>query len=114
MVWFVSFTDLSIKNTDSGNKLLSFNVDTETSWVGYSLDNQANVTVNGDAVLKDLSAGAHIVTVYAEDTAGNKGASETLYFTVEESDLFTIVLVSTGTVFAVCVGLLFYFKKRKH
>jgi hypothetical protein len=107
-------TDLSVKNTDSGDRLLSFNVDKETSWVDYSLDNQANVTVNGDAVLKDLSAGAHIVTVYAEDTAGNKGASETLYFTVEESDLFTIVLVSTGTVIAVCVGLLFYFKKRKH
>jgi hypothetical protein len=107
-------TDLSIKNTDSGNKLLSFNVDTETSWVGYSLDNQANVTVNGDAVLKDLSAGAHIVTVYAEDTAGNKGASETLYFTVEEPDLVPLVLVSTGTVFAVSLGLLFYFKKRKH
>jgi hypothetical protein len=93
---------------------LSFNVDTETSWVGYSLDNQANVTVNGDAVLKDLSAGAHIVTVYAEDTAGNKGASETLYFTVEEPDLVPLVLVSTGTVFAVSLGLLFYFKKRKH
>jgi hypothetical protein len=106
-------TDLSIKNTDSGNKLLSFNVDTETSWVGYSLDNQANVTVNGDAVLKDLSAGAHIVTVYAEDTAGNKGASETIYFTVEEPDLVPLVLVSTGTVFAVGIGLLVYFKKRK-
>ena len=107
-------TDLSIKNTDSGNKLLSFNVDTETSWVGYNLDNQANVTVNGDAVLKDLSAGAHMVTVYAEDAAGNKGASETLYFTVEEPDLVPLVLVSTGTVFAVSVGLLVYFKKRKH
>jgi len=119
-------TNLSVKNTDSGDRLLSFNVDTQTSWVGYSLDNQANVTVNGDVVLKVLSAGAHIVTVYAEDTAGNKGASETLYFTVEdpesetlnstveEPDLVPLVLVSTGTVFAVGVGLLVYFKKRKH
>ena len=109
-------TDLSIQNTDSGNRLLSFNVDAEISWVGYSLDNQANVTVNGDAVLKDLSAGAHIVTVYAEDTAGNKGASETLYFILEEPEpsAVPLVLASTGAVSAVAVGLLVYFKKRKH
>jgi hypothetical protein len=107
-------TDLSVIDTDSGDRMLSFNVDAETSWVGYSLDNQANVTVNGDAVLKNLSTGTHIVTVYAEDTAGNKGASETLYFTVEEPDLIPLILVSTGTVFAVGAGLLVYFKKRKH
>jgi hypothetical protein len=109
-------TDLSIKKTDSGNKLLSFNVDTETSWAGYSLDNQANVTVNGDAVLKDLSTGSHEVTVYAEDAAGNKGASETLYFTIEEPEpsAVPLVLASTGAVSAVAVGLLVYFKKHKH
>jgi hypothetical protein len=111
-------TDLSVIDTDSGNRLLRFNVDAETSWVGYSLDNQANVTVNGDAVLRDLSSGSHIVTVYAEDTAGNKSASETLFFTVEEpepepSPVF-LVLATTGIVSAVGIGLLVYFKKRHH
>jgi hypothetical protein len=124
----LKITDFSIENTDLGDRLLSFNVDKTTSWVGYSLDNQANVTVNGDVVLRNMSAGSHSVTVYAEDTAGNKGASETLYFTVEEAESLeelafleeiessrvTLVLASTGAVSAVAVCLLVYFKKRKH
>ena len=36
-------TNLSLTNTDSGDRLLSFTVDEKASWVGYSLDNQANV-----------------------------------------------------------------------
>jgi hypothetical protein len=119
-------TNLSINSQDAGAMLLDFTVDEATSWIGYSLDNQANVTVNGDVILNDLSTGFHHVTVYAEDEAGNKGASETLCFTVEEPesetikstaeepDLVPLVLVSMGTCFAVCVGLLVYFKKRKH
>jgi hypothetical protein len=118
-------TNLSINSKDAGNMLLDFNVDKATSWVGYSLDNQANVTVNGDVILKDLSIGSHYVTVYAEDTAGNKGASETLYFTVEDPESetpnsteepelspVTLALASTGVASAVAVGLVFYFKKR--
>jgi hypothetical protein len=116
-------TNLSINNQDAGNIMLDFTVDKATSWLRYSLDNQANVTVNGDVILKDLSTGFHHVTVYAEDEAGHKSASETLcftvesetpYFAVEEPDLVPLVLVSMGTCFAVCVGLLVYFKKRKN
>ena len=81
------------------------------------MDNQANVTVNGDAVMKDLPAGSHSVTVYAEDTAGNMGASDTFFFTIEESSPkpseTILVLASTGAVSAVGIGLLVYFKKRK-
>ena len=107
-------TNLSINSQDAGNMLLDFTVDKATSWIGYSLDNQANVTVNGDVVLRNLSAGSHSVTVYAEDEAGNKSASETLYFTIEGPSLVTLVLASTGAVSAVSAGLLVHFKKRKH
>lgn len=111
-----NITSLSVNGTDTADKLLNFTVDEETSWVGYSLDNQANVTINGDTTLKELPAGSHNVTVYAKDTAGNMGASETLYFTIaEKPEPFptALVVASVITVAVVGVGLLFYFKKRK-
>ena len=51
---------------------------------------------------------------YAEDSAGNMGASETLFFTISESpEPFptTLVVASVITVVVVGIGLLFYFKK---
>jgi hypothetical protein len=54
-----------------------------TSWMGYSLDGQTNVTVSGNTTLVDLSEGTHTITVYANDTAGNRGSSDTVYFTVD-------------------------------
>jgi len=102
--------NLTVSNTNSGDRLLSFTVDTETSWVGYSLDNQANVTVAGDVVLGDLSFGSHSVTVYAEDAAGNIGASETLLFTVESFPT-TLTVASFSIVAVVAIGLLVYLKK---
>ena len=103
-------TNLSINSQDKGNMLLNFTVDKATSWVGYSLDNQANVTVNGEFVLKDLTAGAHNVTVYAEDTAGKRGASETLLFTMAEPFPTTLAIASVASVAVVGVtlGLLVY------
>jgi hypothetical protein len=113
-----TITNLSVNVTGTTDRLLNFTVDEEANWVGYSLDNQENVTVNGDAILEDLTAGSHKVTVYAEDAAGNEGTSETLYFTVEEPEPtpspVPLVLASTGAISAVGVVLLFYFKKRKH
>ena len=107
-------SNLSVNDMDSGDTILSFTVDEEASWVGYSLDNQANATVTDDVVLGDLPIGSHNVTVYAEDTAGNMGVSEPFFFSVVEPFPTTLVLapVMTGTV--VGLGLLVYFKKRKH
>ena len=106
-------TNLSVNNTDSGDRLLSFTADEVARWVGYSLDNQENVTVFADyVVLGDLSFGSHNVTVYVADKAGNVGASETLFFTVEPFPTIPVV-AGIGTIASVGVGLLVYFKKRK-
>ena len=107
-------SNLSVNNTDADDRLLSYTIDEEASWVGYSLDNQANVTVTDAAVLGDLPFGSHNVTVYVEDSVGNMGASETLYFTITEPLPVPLVIASTGAISAVGVGLLVYFKKRKH
>ena len=93
---------------------LVFTVDKPVNWTRHSLDRALNVTVQGNTTLTDLSKGAHSVTVYAEDSFGNVGASETFWFSVAEP--FPIVPVATASVVAVAiigVGLLVYFKKRK-
>ena len=61
---------------------LTFTVNETTSWIGYSLDGQANVTITGNTNLAGLSLGPHSVVVYANDTAGNMGSSETVHFEV--------------------------------
>jgi len=62
---------------------LDFTVSESTSWMGYSLDGQANDTIVGNATLVGLLDGSHSVVVYANDTVGNMGASSTVYFTVD-------------------------------
>jgi len=93
---------------------LSCFIDEPASWVGYSLDGQENVTIAGNTTLTSLPYGEHNVTIYATDEAGNTGASEMIFFTIEEPpEPFptTLVLASTTSVAVVGVGLLFYFKK---
>lgn len=41
----------------------------------YSLDGNANLTLNGNITLTDLSNGAHSASVWANDTSGNVGYS---------------------------------------
>jgi parallel beta-helix repeat protein len=61
---------------------LTFTVDEFASWMGYSLDGQANVAITGNTTLPTLLDGGHYVTVYANGTFGKMG-SATVYFTVD-------------------------------
>jgi hypothetical protein len=61
---------------------LIFTVDETTSWIGYSLDGQNNVTITGTVDLTGLSEEAHILVVYATDNVENTGVSSTIHFTV--------------------------------
>jgi hypothetical protein len=95
---------------------LDFTVNEAVVHISYSLDGQENVTAAGNMTLTRLSNGAHNVTVYAADEAGNMGASETATFTVAVPEPFPVVPVVTISVIVavVTVGILVYFKKRKH
>jgi hypothetical protein len=53
---------------------LDLTVNETASQITYSLDGQENVTAAGNMTLTQLSNGAHNVTVYAADEAGNMGA----------------------------------------
>jgi hypothetical protein len=111
---------------------LVFTVDKTVNWIGYSLDGQQNVTLSGNgtitagAVINDtltnMTNGFHSITVYANDTFGNIGASKNVTFTIalaslERSEPFptaTVAVASGGSAVTVVVaGLLVYFKKHK-
>ena len=98
------------KNYFTNRVSLRFTV-SQATWMGYSLDGQDNVTISGNTTLTDLSEGSHSVTVYASDSSGNCGFSETIYFSIVNplpvGLIVTIAVIGT----AVGIGLLVYFKK---
>jgi multisubunit Na+/H+ antiporter MnhC subunit len=113
----ISILSLENKTYNASNVTLDFTVNEAISKVTYSLDGQENVTVTGNTTLTGLSKGAHNVTVYGWDVAGNAGASETIYFNIEMPEPFPTALViaaSIASMAVIAIGLLVYFKKRKH
>jgi hypothetical protein len=62
---------------------LEFVVGKPVSWIGYSLDDAANLTISSNTTLLGLSEGIHSIIVYANDTAGKMEASSTTFFTVD-------------------------------
>ena len=72
---------------------LSFIVFEPICWIGYSLDDQMNVTITGNTTLTDLSDGMHSIVVYANDTAGNMMSSDTVHFTIDTTSP-TIAIIS--------------------
>ena len=93
---------------------LNFTVDRSVSWMSYSLDGADNVTFTGNLTLSGLSGGVHNVTVFAGDSFGSVGVSETVSFTVA-SDSFPYVLVvgAVLTIVLACVVLILYLRKHK-
>jgi len=100
---------------------MNFTVNKTTSQISYSLDGQQNITTTGNMTLTGLSNGLHNVTVYANDEAGNVGASQTINFTIaipkaeSFSNLPVAASIAAAVVIAVaCAGVIVYLRKRKH
>jgi hypothetical protein len=100
---------------------LNFTVD-ESSQLSLSLDGQLNTTINGNLTLTGLLAGLHNVTLYACDSAGNVGASETVNFSITatmepqqepDSSLVLPLAASAASVAVVASGVLVYLRKHK-
>lgn len=109
---------LSPENTTYtiGNVSLTFTINNPVKWIGYSLDEQAQVSITENATLYNLSNGPHNITVYAEDEFESVGVSETIHFIIDQREPFPtelIVTVSVASSAVVAVGLLFYFRKLK-
>ena len=81
------------KTYPSAKLSANFNVDKAVVWTGYCIDKE-NMTITDwwntavtlrsfNFTLKGLTEGSHTLAVYAEDTFGNFGASENVYFAVD-------------------------------
>jgi len=73
------------ENYDVGDNLhegllLGFETNKHLDWIGYSLNNNANVTIMGDKTLSIPINGSYNVQVFANDTFGAMYQSEKRYF----------------------------------
>jgi parallel beta-helix repeat protein len=95
---------------------LIFTTDEVVNWTAYSLDGKQNVTITGNSTITGIPDGSHNLIVYANDTFGNMGASETVTFTVAKPEPFPATLVVAPVASVVVIGavLAIYFKKRKY
>jgi hypothetical protein len=110
---------LPIENrSDSLDVPITFLTSESPSWIGYSLDNQANVSITGNTTLTRLTEGTHSLVIYANDTTGNMGVSNMIYFTVESSieRLFSektnIVLIVMGVFLALAAVFVVIHRKK--
>lgn len=90
---------------------LMFSVNEPISWIGYSLDGQAEVTIAGNITLSGLSMGEHNLTVSAQDLTGQNWSSDIIEFTIEARFPTELIIASVAVVVVVCVGFLVYFKR---
>ncbi len=73
----------SPENETYNKVTLNFTVNRDTEWIGYSLDNRANVTILGETELLNLSQGQHNIILYANDSLGNMGYSNRVFFSID-------------------------------
>jgi N-acetylneuraminic acid mutarotase len=85
------------KTYTTNNVQLVLSVNRPTTWMGYSLDGLANVTVTGDTELLDLSEGAHSIKVSVNDTFGNLVSADAVYFSVDTVPPNIVILVPENT-----------------
>jgi hypothetical protein len=118
----------------TGTIAINFTAEEPLNTLSYSLDGQGKLGLNDhnlamyhthvidnyQITLSNLMEGAHSLQVYAKDSVGNMGESETLQFTVgqdtQPSETFPTTLLIATVVVAVVVigaGLQLYFKKSK-
>ncbi len=82
--------------------------------MGYSLDGKQNITITGNSTIAKMANGLHSITVYANDTYGNMGYSQTVTFKVSLANFPNeTVVISIAVAVLVVISLLTYFKKRK-
>ena len=95
---------------------LVFTVDRAVSWEGYSLDGKANVTLNRNETINRIPNGLHTLMLFANDTAGNMGASQPFYFTIaapEGKPYSSLLIVAVSVIVVVIIAvLLFHFRNR--
>ena len=113
----ISVLSVESRTYNTPDILLNFTISETASKISYVLNGVENVTINGNTTLLGLAVGAHNLTIYAWDSAGNIGASETVTFNISNPEPFpnaVVVAVSVAVALVVAAGLLLYHKRHKH
>ena len=79
---------------------LTLTINGHISWVGYSVDNEANVTLANMTLTNNLiqvSEGQHSLEVYANNTAGQMGSSDIVTFIADQTPPTINLAVSPST-----------------
>ena len=100
------------KTYETGDIPLTFSVNEQASWLGYSLDGQEAVTITGNTTLTGLEVGTHNLTVYARDLSELVGTSETIQFTIAARFPTELVLAGVAIAVVASVSFLLYVKRR--
>ena len=101
------------KTYEVSDLALTFTVNEQTSWIGYSLDGQQTVTIPGNTTLTGLSIGTHNITIYARDLSELVGTSETVQFMVTARFPTELTLVGIGVAIAMSIGFLLFVKRKR-
>jgi N-acetylneuraminic acid mutarotase len=91
----------SPENKTYSNVTLTYKINRGTQWMGYSLDNHPNVTIKTETNLLGLSEGNHNITIYANDSLGNMGSSNTVFFSVDTLPPILDILVPKNQTYGV-------------
>jgi hypothetical protein len=83
--------DPGYNSSNNMNKglLLSFDNSTALDWMGYSLDNQANITTLRNSTIPLPEDGPHTIRVYGNDSMGTKYQSNIRHFSVHHISIFS-------------------------
>jgi parallel beta-helix repeat protein len=93
---------LSPENTtySSPDVDLNFIVSEPSSWMGYSLNGQENVTITGNFTLHGLSERTYNLTIYAKDRWNHTGASPPVIFSVYNTPPIISLLSPENTTYS--------------
>jgi N-acetylneuraminic acid mutarotase len=86
-------TILSPENSTYKSLHIEYDVNKAVSWAGFSLDNNTNRTLSGITEVTDIADGQHVITIFANDTLGNMGASQPVYFTIDNAAPTITILI---------------------
>jgi len=116
---YLYFYILDGQDTQSGVRVEEAQIIGEETISNDTAFSYTEYTSWGQAVLPNLSDGPHNLTLYAVDTGSIYRASETIYFSIAEEPEVepfptTLVIAPIASVAVIGLGLLVYFKKRKH
>lgn len=106
----ISISSPESKTYSTDEISIVFNTD-QSTWIGYSLNGNKNVTITGNTTLAQLSENSYSLRLYIIDNFGNSFASETIHFSIVRPFPWEwiVTLIVTTTVVSTC--FLAYFKK---